>query len=124
VVYAIVCWKQLGRVARVPQDCIKIDHAIEFATAANPVVNLLAYGFSFGSIKSGHQSFEGRVLERWVCRPNDTNSLSMATRDELTIAGDDVLSTDLFTWRGEQECREKDVIDAETHDDVLDARLS
>ena len=42
----------------------------------------------------------------------------------LAIAGNDVLSTDLFTWRGEWECREKDVIDAQAHDDVTDACLS
>jgi hypothetical protein len=42
----------------------------------------------------------------------------------LAIAGNDVLSTELFTWRGEWECREKDVIDAQTRDDVPDACLS
>src|SRR6266481_1985926 len=124
VVSAVICMKQLRRMAWVTQDRIEIDHTIEFTTAANPVVNLLTHGFPLGSIKSGNQPFEGRVLKWRVCRPNDTNPVSMATRDELTIAGDDVLITDLFIWRSERECREKDVIDAQTHDDVPDARLS
>src|ERR1700731_508001 len=110
--------------AWVTQDPIEVDHTIEFTTTANPVVNLLTYGFPLGSIKSDYQPFEGRLLKWRVCCPNDSNALSMATRDELAIAGNDVLSTDLFTWRSERECREKDVIDAQTHDDVPDACLS
>ena len=103
VVTAVVCRRQLRWMAWVTQDRIEIDHTIEFTTAANPVVNLLTYGFSLGCKKNGNQPFEGRVLKWRVCRPNDTNAVSMATRDELTIAGDDVLSTDLFIWRSERE---------------------
>src|ERR1700685_3656208 len=124
MVSAVVFRKQLRGMAWVTQDGIEVDHTIELTTTANPVVNLLTYRFPPGSIKGDNQPFEGRVLKWRVCRSNDTNALSMATRDELAISGNDVLSTDLFTWRGERECREKDVVDAQTHDDVLDACLS
>src|SRR5258707_2793274 len=99
--------------AWVTQDRIEIDHTIEFTTVANPVVNLLTCGFPLGSIKSGNQPFEGRVLKWRVCRPNDTNPGSMATRDELTIAGDDVLITEPFILRSEPGCRGKECIDGQ-----------
>jgi hypothetical protein len=110
VVSAVVFRKQLRGMAWVTQDRVEVHHTIEFTTAANPVVDLVTSGFPIGSIKSDNLPFERRVLKWRVCRPNDTNVLSVATRDELAIAGNDVLSADLFTWRSERECREKDVI--------------
>src|SRR4029077_18900469 len=123
VISAVVCRKQLRGMTWVPQDGIEIHHTVEFPTATNPVVNFLTYGFPLRSIKSGYQPLEGGVLKRRICRPNNKNGPSMATRDELTIARNDVLSIYFFTWRSERERREKDVIDSQTHDDVPDACL-
>jgi hypothetical protein len=58
VVSAVVFRKQLRGLAWVTQDGIEVDHTIEFTTTANPVVDLLPYGFPLGSIKSGNQPFE------------------------------------------------------------------
>src|SRR5262249_61936228 len=46
----------------------------------------------------------------------------MSTRDELPIAGDDVLSRDHLGRRG-QRAGENDVVDTETQDDVPDTGL-
>ena len=123
VVSAVVTREQLRGVARVPQNQVEIDHSIEFGAAQDPVVNLLTCGFPFGSIKSDCRFGERRVLKRRVRRPNDSNALLMGTRDELTIAGDNVLSAYLLAGGSERERRKKNVIDAKTHDDNPDACL-
>src|SRR5262245_42922931 len=51
MVSTVVCRKQLCGMAWVTQDRIEINRPIEFTAAANPVVNLLTYGFPLGSIK-------------------------------------------------------------------------
>src|SRR5271156_3383691 len=96
VVSTVVCRKQLLGVVWVSHDRIKIDHAIEFTAATNPVVNLLTYDFPLGSIKSRYQPLEGGVLKRRVCGPNNKNALAMAARDEVTIAGNNVVITYLL----------------------------
>src|SRR4029077_2328751 len=87
VVSAVVCRKQLRGMAWVTQDRIEVDHTIEFTIAANPVVNLLTYGFPLGSIKSGNQPFEGRVLKWRVCRPNYSNALFDDRSGDPTVIG-------------------------------------
>lgn len=53
MIAAVISREQLSRVARVAQDLVEIDHRIKFAAATYPVVNLLAYCFSLGSVE-GH----------------------------------------------------------------------
>ena len=58
MVSTVVTWKQLRRVARVPQDRVEIDYRIEFTAAEDPLVNPLPLGFPLGSIKSDYQPLE------------------------------------------------------------------
>jgi len=90
MVSAVIGGKQLCGMSWIPQDPIEIYHAVEFAAAANPVVDLLTHSFSLGSVKRGYQSLEIGVLKRRIGRANDTNALLMRSRDELTVAGDEV----------------------------------
>ena len=64
-----------------------------------------------------------RVLEGWYGRPDNSNTLLVRTRDELTIVGYDVLGAHLFVCRSERETGEQDVIDPQAHENIFDPRL-
>src|SRR5499433_687701 len=124
MIAAVESGKNLGRAVWVPHRRVEIDDGIEGAAAAYPVIVLLTDGFSFGGIELHIGLLEERVLKRRHSRPDDSNSLLMRTRDELTIAGYDVSGRYPFVWRNKRERREKDVVDPESHENVLDACLS
>src|SRR5690242_11442042 len=127
MVSTVVDREQSRRMARVSQHFVEIDYSIEFSAAAYPVIDLLTYDFFLGTIKGDWRRRFGkdqeRVLERWVRRPNDSNSLLMGAPYEFTIAGYHALGSHPFGQRS-QRAREGNVVDTETHDDVLDASLS
>src|SRR5262250_2560318 len=52
MVSAVVARQQLLWVAWVSQNSVKVHHAIEFAAAENPLVDLLAHTFFLGSVES------------------------------------------------------------------------
>ena len=39
MIAGVVCCQDMHRMVRVPCDCVEVDHAIERATAANPLVD-------------------------------------------------------------------------------------
>src|ERR1700674_5377718 len=121
MVPAVEAMEQLRGMAWVTQHGVEIDNGIEFSAVAYPRIDRLPYLFSLRSVKADRRCGERRVLERGDRCPNDPNSLLMRARDELTIAGYDALCVHRFGWRCERERRERDVIDAERHNDVSDA---
>src|SRR5262249_44081764 len=124
MIAAVESGKNLGRAVWVPHRRVEIDDGVEGAAAAYPVIDLLTDGFSFGGKELHIGLLEGRFLKRRQRRPDDSNSLLMRTRDELTIAGYNVSCRYLFVWRNKRERRETDFVDPETHENVLDACLS
>src|SRR5215471_8088729 len=87
----------------VAQYLIEIDHAIAFAAAQDPFIYLLTHDLFFRGIKSDWlcrwRKRQEAVLKRRVCRPNDLYALSMGTRDQLSITGDNHLGRYLLARR-------------------------
>src|SRR6476660_7117054 len=103
VVSAVVTREQLRGAARVQQNRVEIDRAVEFTAAKDPGVDLLAHAFFLGSVKSDRRrrrpQIQKRVFEWWVGRTDDSNSLLVRPRDELAIPRDDALRLNAFCRR-------------------------
>src|SRR5262249_59422084 len=87
MISAVVRRQQPRGLARVSQDLVKIDHRIEFTAAADPGIDLLTNEFFLWGVEADSGRVKGRVLERRVSRPNDSNSLFMCARYSLAVAG-------------------------------------
>ena len=102
---------------------VKVDDGVECATLQNPGIDLLPNSLPLRRIKLHVRFLEERALEGRYGRPNNSNILLMRARDELAIAGYDVLGAHLFICRSEREAGEQDVVHAQAHENVLDPGL-
>ena len=59
MIAGVECGQDVRRTVRVPRHCVEVDHAIERATAANPLVDGLALLLVVGVVVS----LERRALE-------------------------------------------------------------
>ena len=83
--------EDVRRMVRIPRHCVEVDHAIERATAADPLVDGLAFLLLVRVVVPlERRALEG-VLERRQCGADDAHSVEMRARDELLVAVDDVV---------------------------------
>src|SRR5262249_18580427 len=122
MIAAVIQREQPRRVARVAHNFVEIHDGVEFAASADPRVDLVPRCFFLRREEMDLRMFEHRVLDGGDGGSDNKNPLLMRARDQLAIAGDDALGAHAFTGRYER-AREKNVVDAEKKDDVLDASL-
>src|SRR5690349_1698369 len=97
MVAAIVSGQDLCGVAGVANSFVKIDDAVKFAAGADPGVDFLADLLILGAVEMiKERILEDCMLERRNRRADDADSFFVSAGDELTIAGDQVLSGDSF----------------------------
>jgi len=112
----------MARPLWVPRHRIKVDHAVKFLAFTNPLVNRLTSLLFFGIVEVVERRIhhlEG-VLKRRQRRPEDTNVARVSLRDQLPVAGDQVLYGDRRVGRGQHAARPADVVDADHHHDRID----
>src|SRR5690348_12333676 len=123
VVAAVVSGQDLRGVVRVADGFVKIDYAIEFAARADPSVDFLADLLVLGTEEMVIERVAKQgVLEGRNRCGDDADSFLVSARNELTIAGDQLLRGDAFGLRDERT-GEEHVVDAEGQDDVFHAGL-
>jgi len=77
----------------VPRHRIKVDHAVKFLAFTNPLVNSLTGLLFFGIVEVVEwriHPLEG-VFKRRERRSKDTDVARVSLRDQLSVAGDQVL---------------------------------
>src|SRR5215472_980696 len=88
MVSAVVGGRELREVARVTHRFVEIDQPIKFTAAVDPGVDLLAHAFFLGRVKPiVERVTEEGMLERWNGCADDSDSLAVSARYQLTIAG-------------------------------------
>src|SRR6516225_1335172 len=93
VVPAVIGWKYLSWVSWVAYYRVEIDHAIEFAACANPLIDLLPHSFLLGRVKRDRWILQERILERRIGGTDNPHPFCVGSRNELAIAGDHVLGS-------------------------------
>jgi hypothetical protein len=103
MIAAVECCQDVRRTVRVPCHCVEVDHAIKRATAANPLVDGLAFLLLVGVVVPLERFALEGVLERRQCGADDAHSVEMGARDELLVAVDDgVRRRRWLVWRQDQ----------------------
>jgi hypothetical protein len=97
VISAVVGRQYSERVGRIAYRLIEVDHSVVSAARPDPCIHCLAFDFFCRSIETWGDS---RVLERYQSTAEHYDPPLVSTRNELQVAGDDIVCSDLFRrWR-------------------------
>lgn len=97
MIASVVAWEQSGRVARVADDRIEVDHAIEFMAGTNPGVDFLADLLFFSGRECDRRLPKQGVLERRDRRHDGPDARLVRSRNQLAIAANQILGAHLET---------------------------
>src|SRR5580704_15404209 len=112
MIAGIECCEDVRRTVRIPCHRVEVDHAIELATSADPLVDGLAFLLLLRVVVPLERFALEGVLERRQCGADDAHSVEMGARDELLVAVDDgVRRRRWLVWR-QETARPTDVVNA------------
>src|SRR5689334_6929770 len=89
MISGIIFWQELFGVSGIARELVEIDHAVERAACANPIVDGFTLGFAVRRLVK--RTAEGR---QGGCKSDD--AMGMSAFGDLPERGDDVVGADCF----------------------------
>ena len=109
---------------RIDHDLVEVDDAVELAAVADEFVDGEPDLLLLRRVVAVERRPGEGIAERRQRRADDAHAVGMGARDQLPVAGDDVLGGRLGIVQGQAGARPADVVDAHHQDDRVGVRLA